>query len=177
MWIFAPDHVGGVKILINMFIIKLPVPFALLLASGEMPVVSIKWQHDVPPCRVLIYAENSKKPLTSYPVEWQMIARNAELFGNIPHYVDQVTNAIVGWVDIAVNGVIPKVWNYGENLFYAFNAHTLDEPIFWKVKQEGIELRFSPDDFVSHRKKLNHIYGMGSMLYVPVNARIWEQSA
>ena len=106
-----------------------------------------------------------------------MIARNAELFGNIPHYVDQVTNAIIGWVDVAVNGVIPKVWNYGENLFYAFNAHTLDEPIFCKVKQEGIDLRFSPDDFVAHRKKLNHIYGMGSMLYVPVNARIWEQSA
>ena len=160
-----------------MYIIKLPVPFALLLASGEMPVVSIKWQHDAPPCRVLIYAEPSKKPLSSYPVEWQMIAHNAELFGNIPHYVDQVTNAIVGWVDVAFNGVIPKVWNYGENLFYAFNAHTLDEPIFCKIKQEGINLRFSPDDFVSHRKKLYHIYGMGSLLYVPVNARIWEQSA
>ena len=160
-----------------MFVIKLPVPLALLLASGEMPVVSIKWQHKAPPCRVLIYAEEMKEPISSYPVEWQMIAHNAQVFGNIPHYVDQPVNAIVGWVDIAQNGVIPKVWNYGEKLYRAFNAHTLDKPVFCKVKQDGIDLRFSPDDFIAHRKKLFHIFNLGTTLFVPVNARIWEQSA
>lgn len=160
-----------------MYIVQVPVPFALLMAAGIMPVVSIKWQLKAPPCRVLIYAVKSKKLLSSYPVEWQMIANNAEVFGNIPHFVDQVTNAIVGWVDIASNVKIPKVWNYGEKLFYTFNAHTLDEPFFCNIKHEGIDLRFSPDDFVAHRKKINHIYGIGDTLFLPGNSRNFAQSA
>ena len=106
-----------------------------------------------------------------------MIAHNAQVFGNIPHYVDQAVNAIVGWADIASNGIIPKVWDYGEQLFQTFNAHTLDKPVFCNIKQEGIDLRFSPDDFIAHRKKLFHIFNLGTTLFVPVNARIWEQSA
>ena len=152
-------------------------PFALLVAAGIMPVASIKWQFLAPPCRVLIYAIQSKKPLSSYPVEWQMIAHNAELFGNIPHYVDQTIGAIVGWVDISTNGEIPKIWSYGENLFRTFNAHTLDKPYFCNLKREGIDLRFAAEDFVSYQKKLAHPYGIGSTLLVPVNSRIWEQSA
>lgn len=164
-----------------MYIVQVPVPFALLLAAGKMPVVSIKWRLKVKvlPRRVLIYAKGLKKPLSSYPVEWQMIANNAEVFGNIPHYVDQAINAIVGWVDISQHGVIPKVWNYGEDLYHAFNAHTLDKPFYCNIKHEGFDLRFSLDDYalVAHRKKTNHIYAIGNTLYVPVNARIFAQSA
>lgn len=162
-----------------MFIIKLPVHLALLLASGEMPAASIKWwlKVKVQKHRVLIYAEDLKKPLSSYPVEWQMIILNAELFGNIPHFVDQVENAIVGWADIAPHAEVPKVWNYGENVVRFINAHTLDDPFVCNIKDEGFDTRFSYDDFAAHRKMRLHIYAVGNSLFVPVNARIWEQSA
>lgn len=160
-----------------MYTIKLPVPFALMVVAGIMPVIRVKWKLKVPPCRVLIYADSAKKPLSSYPVELQMIAHNAEVFGNIPHFVDQVTKAIVGWADIAPGAEIPRVWNNGEDLCRVFNAHTLDVPYFCDIKQDGINFNLSPDLFTAHRKKINHIYGMGKTLYVPVNARIWEQSA
>ena len=100
-----------------------------------------------PPCRVFIYAVEPSKPLSSYPVEWQMMAHNAQVLGYIPHSVDMPTGCIVGWVDVSIHGDIPKLWNFGENLFPAFNAHVLDEPFHCNIEHEVINFNlelFSP---------------------------------
>lgn len=173
--IFCPTNVGGRKI-IFMYTIIIEQPFAALIAAGLMPVVSIKWPHHAPPCRVLIYAVEAKKPLSSYPVEWQMIAHNAQVLGNVPHFVDLPTNCIVGWVDVATHGSIPKVWNFGENLFSVFNAHTLDKPLRCNIKHEGININLKPD-FEVHKVKQVHIFAILNSLFVPCNQRVWEQSA
>ena len=159
-----------------MYIILSKQPFASMQVAGLMPVVSIKWPHHAPPCRVLIYAVEAKTPLSSYPVEWQMMAHNAQVMGNIPHFVDLPTGCIVGWVDVATHGDIPIVWNFGENLFHVFNAHRLDEPFRCNIKHEGINFNMK-SDFISHRVKRNHLFAIGDTLFVPTNARTFEQSA
>ena len=151
-------------------------PFASMQVAGLMPVVSIKRPQHAPPCRVFIYAVEAKKPLSSYPVEWQMLVHNAQMLGNIPNFVDLPTGCIIGWVDVALHGVIPKVWNFGENLFSAFNAHTLDEPFRCSIKHEGIYFNIR-SDLSAHRVKRSHIFAVGDSLFVPTNARIFEQSA
>ena len=159
-----------------MYNIILEQPFASMLGAGLMPVVSINWPHHAPPCRVFIYAVEPKKPISSYPVEWQMMAHNAQVLGRIPHFVDLPTGCIIGWVDVSTNGDIPKLWNFGENLFPVFNAHTLDEPFRCNIKHEGINFNLKPD-FVAHRVKHSHMLRMTDTLFVPTNARIFEQSA
>ncbi len=160
-----------------MYILFIPNPFAAMVAAGIMPVASIKWQHDMPPCRVLIYTVQDKNPLSSYPVEWQMIAHNAETMGNILHFVDQPVDAIIGWVNISAKGEITKLWNFGEKLLPTFNAHVLDEPFRCNIKHEGINFNFSPDDFVAHRTFLRGINSFRETLMLPVNDRIFKQSA
>ena len=159
-----------------MFIIFLDGPFAFLMTAGLMPVASIKWLHHAPPCRVYIYSVDGKKPLSCYPVEWQMLLHNAEVLGNIPHFVDLPTGCIIGWVDVNPNGEIPKLWDFGENLFHVFNAHRLDEPFRCNIKHEGVNINLTPD-FVAHKVKQAHIFAMLNSLFVPCNRRVWEQSA
>lgn len=147
-----------------------------MMVAGLMPVVSIKWPQHAPPCRVFIYAVEAQTPLSSYPVEWQMMAHNAQVLGNIPNFVDLPTGCIIGWVDVMKHGEIPKVWNYGENLFLAFNAHTLDDPLRCTIKHEGINFNIR-SDFSAHRVKRSHVFAVGDTLFVPTNARLFEQSA
>lgn len=159
-----------------MYIVILEMPFAAMVVAGLMPVVSIKWPHHAPPCRVFIYAVEPTKPLSSYPVEWQMMAHNAQVLGNIPHNVDLPTGCIIGWVDVATHGDIPQVWNFGESLFHVFNAHVLDEPFRCNIRREGVNINLSPD-FPAHKVKRSHIFAMGDTLFVPTNERDFDRSA
>lgn len=159
-----------------MYIIILDAPLALAMAAGVMPVASIKWLHHAPPCRVLIYAAEAKQPISGYPVEWQMILHNAQVLGNIPHFVDLPTGCIVGWVDVYPHAEIPKLWNFGDNLVRVGNAHRFDEPFRCNIKHEGISFNLT-QEFAAHKVKLAHLFSALDTLFVPTNARVWEQSA
>lgn len=172
---FARTNVGLGKIQNIMFILFLDAPLALAMAAGVMPVASIKWLHHAPPCRVFIYSTEAKRPISNYPVEWQMILHNAQVLGNIPHFVDMPTDCIVGWVDVYPHAEIPKLWNFGENLVCVGNAHSLDEPFRCNIKHEGINIHLKPE-FAAHKVKQAHLFSALGTLFVPTNARIWEQS-
>ena len=151
LYIFLPNPMSGwVKNNNIMHIIILDAPLALAMVAGVMPVASIKWLHQAPPCRVLIYAAEAKQPISAYPVEWQMILHNAQVLGNIPHFVDMPTGSIVGWVDVYPQAEIPKLWDFGKNLVCVGNAHRLDEPFRCNIKHEGINIHLKPE-FAAHK--------------------------
>ena len=152
-------------------------PFAMLTCAGVKRAVSTKLELKSYYERVLIYAVEASKRLDSYPVEWQMIAHNEELFGNIPHYVHQVSCAIVGWVDLIKDPTgIPPLWNTGEHCYTAINAHFLEEPYSCIIKAEGYYENL-PDLFPAYCCKPKCIFDALDTLLIPANPFVFKQSA
>lgn len=152
-------------------------PFALLTCAGVKRAVSTKLELRAYVERVLIYAVDAPKSLETYPVEWQMLAHNEQLFGNIPHFVEQVSNAIIGWVDLIKDPTgIPPLWDTGENCYTAINAHFLEEPYSCILKVEGYYDNL-PNVFPAFRCKPELICDVMDSLYIPVNPFVFKESA
>ena len=160
-----------------MYVIILEKALAYLVCAGVMRAINIKWPFETYKKRVFIYAVETGKTLASFPLEWQMLFNNQQLFGNIPHFVDQVSSAIIGFADAyKTESDIPPLWNVGEDLCKVYDAHFLDQPIYCNVKENGF-YRDIPNNFTFHRCMTNHLNDVLGTLYCPLGARFFEQSS
>jgi len=152
-------------------------PFALLTCAGVKRAVCTKLELKSHVERVLIYAVGASKPLESYPVEWQMLAHNEELYGNIPHFLQRVTCAIVGWVDVIKYPTVDDtLWNTGGYCYTAINAHFLEEPYSCILKAEGYYDNL-PELFPHYCCKHVQICDIMDSIYIPTNPFVFKQSA
>lgn len=148
-----------------------------MVCAGIMPAISIKWQFNSFKKRVFIYAVETGKTLASFPVEWQMLAHNQQVLGNIPHFVDQASSAIIGYADVyRSESQIPTMWNVGNDLCKVYNPRFLDEPFYCDVKEDGF-FQGMPGDFTSHECMRQHPGGVLDTLYLPLGYRYFEQSS
>ena len=159
-----------------MYIIILDKTLAYLVCAGIMRAISIKWQFGYSKHRVYVYAVETEKTLDSFPLEWQMLVNNEQLFGSIPHFVDQASSAIIGWFDsFGIESDIPQLWNVGENLCGVYNARLLEKPFYCNVKKDGFYENF-PNEFSSYVCMEQLPVDAISSLYIPLGNRYFEQT-
>lgn len=160
-----------------MYIVILEKILAYMVCAGIMPAISIKWQFNCFKKRVFIYAVETGKTLASFPVEWQMLAHNQQVLGNIPHFVDQASSAIIGYADVyRSDSQVPTLWNVGDDLCTVGNSYFLDNPFYCDVKEEGF-YQGMPDSFTSHECMQQHPGGVLDTLYLPLGYRYFERSS
>ncbi len=160
-----------------MYVIILEKILAYLLCAGVMRAISIKWPFEFSKHRVYVYSVDTNKTLDSFPLEWQMFANNGQLFGSIPHFVDMVSSAIIGWFDsFGIESEIPQLWNVGENLCGVYNARLLEKPFYCNVKKEGFH-EYLPDDLVSYACLEQFPVDAISSLYIPLGKRFFDQTS
>ena len=160
-----------------MYVIILEKALAYLVCAGVMRAISVKWRFTSHKQRVFIYAVETDKILESFPLEWQMLVHNQQIFGNIPHFVDQVSSAIIGYVDVyRSESQIPPLWDVGEDLCMVYHPHFLDEPIYCDVKEEGF-FQDIPCNFTAHECMEQHLTDVVGTLFLPLGDRFFEQSS
>ena len=160
-----------------MYVIILEKALAYLVCAGVMRAISVKWHFESHKKRVFIYAVETDKTLASFPLEWQMLVHNQQVFGNIPHFVDQVSSAIIGYVDVyRSESQIPPLWNVGEDLCMVYNSHFLDDPIYCDVKEEGF-IQDMPCDFTAYEIMEQRLSDVVGTLFLPLGVRFFEQSS
>lgn len=125
-------------------------------------------------------SKKATKYITDYfPIEWTVSIHHHEYVGNICHWTDMPSNAIIGYVEIAdIAEATDSLWDGGPDQlkWILKNAYLFDEPIL-NVKGKLHLFDFDLDENnlpPAHKAELKSIRGEGDELVVPTTRKNFE---
>lgn len=154
-------------------ILKFPSPIAACVVNGLMSGLPL----DEIPTETKYCLVYATKPVINQqtPIEWWTIASNYVLFGAIPNGIDQIENAVVGYVEVSPSTANSHsfVCCEGEPICRFSKCHAFDTPIkasLESLTNEMVDLLIDTEPSHSYQGHFMPIV-IGGSFHMPLNEK------